>query len=55
MTGLTADQAATVERAREILGQPHEYDLAGMASRTGKLEWALREMIALAEKYVRGS
>jgi hypothetical protein len=48
MTGLTEAQAATVERAREVLGRPHEHDLAGMAARIGALEYHLREMIALA-------
>jgi hypothetical protein len=54
MTGLTGDQAASVERAREVLGQPHEYDLAGMAARIGALEYHVAELLALAE-YLGGS
>ena len=44
---LTADQAARVERAREVLAEPAVYEPAAMAGRIGRLEWHLEELLAL--------
>jgi hypothetical protein len=47
---LTAAQAATVERARKVLGggePPSMYELGDRAVRIGALEWYLGELLAL--------
>lgn len=44
---LTADQAATVGRARALLGEPHGHDAADLAYRLGRVEFYLGDLLAL--------
>jgi hypothetical protein len=45
---LTPDQQARIERAREILDEKrHEYDPESMAAHIGRLDYWLRDMLAL--------
>ena len=50
----TADQAARVERAREVLAEPAAYEPADMAGRIGRLEWHLEELLRLAAQLAEG-
>lgn len=45
---LTPDQQARVDRAREVLDEKrHEYDPESMAAQIGRLDYWLRDMLAI--------
>ena len=47
---LTPDQQARIDRAREALARPRGHDTIGLAEHCGRLDYLLRDLIALVEQ-----